>query len=1075
MRPALRTLLCLAAVAALALAWTPAAHAQGVTTGAISGRVTDSEGGALPGTTVTAVYTPTTTRYVVVTRPDGSYLIANVRVGGPYTVTASLEGFATQEKTDIAVRLGQELPVDFALEIGAIEETVTVVGEVDSLFSSSRTGAASNVGLEEIESLPTVGRGFEDFARTNPFMTVQQINEGPSAISVAGRNTRYNNIQIDGAVNNDLFGLADSGTPGGQTETNPISLDAIQELELVVADFDVRQGGFSGGSINAITRSGSNAWKGSAFYFTRDQDWVGDLSEDEGGEFGTFEEEQYGFRLGGPISRDRVFFFVNGELTEKTTPTGISIDGSGGVPFADGELIDEAELFRQTLINRYGFDPGGLGEDTRDAPSDLFFGRLDFNISQSQQLTLRHNYVDAANDINFPGPGTYEFPSEAYTITDETNSTVAQLNSVFGSNAFNELRLTYQTIKDRRAGRNGIAFPWIEIEEIRDINDPSVVHDVEFEVGTEPFSTKNALDQEILEITDDFTWIKGNHTFVIGTHNELFTFDNLFIQNAFGAYQFDTLEKFLNDAPADNWDFTIVPPGQPESQQFDVTQIGLYFGDQWAVRPNLSLTYGLRLDIPYFPDEPSRNPFTETTYGFRTDEMPDGEQLWQPRLGFNWDVGGAARRQLRGGAGIFAGRTPYVWISNNYARTGIEQQFITVFDGVPFNPDPFGQMIPPGVPASIGEFNLIDPNFKFPQLMRFNIAYDHELPWWGLIGSVEAIYADSIEEIDYRNVNLRQVGNIAFDGRPVFERVDPGVTGAFLITNTSEGEATNVALKLEKPAGRGLWGYLAYVYGDSEVGNEGTSSRAVSNWQFHEDVNPNGVGASPSDYEVEHRLTAALSYRFNPLTKWPTTVSLYYNHQSGRPYTYLFGTSFDFPCGPLDSPVCAGTAFGLPSTDNFSLNGDTGFSNDLFYVPASINDVVIINSAGQDITATAWPLLDAYIGSEECLNDHRGGVAPRNCQVGPWSSSLDLHLAQRIPVGYGNLELTLDMLNLANLFDEDSGLVRFVNFATTFPANLEGVTADGRPIYSLRSLETPYQLDNVRSRWRAKLGVRWSF
>ena len=1066
MRPALRNLFCFAAALALALSWAPAAQAQ-VTTGAITGRVTDSESGALPGSTVTAAHQPTGTRYVVVTRGDGSYLIAGARVGGPYTVTAALEGFTTQEKTDIFLRLGQTLPLDFTLDLGAIEETVTVVGQADTLFSSSRTGAASNVSLQEIEDLPTISRGFEDFARTNPFMTTAQINAGSSAISVAGRNTRYNNIQIDGAVNNDLFGLADTGTPGGQADTTPISLDAIQEFQLVIADFDVRQGGFSGGSVNAITRSGSNSWKGSAFYYTRDQDWVGDLAEGQGGEFGTFEEDNYGFRLGGPIARDRVFFFVNGETVDQTTPTGFSIDGQSGQAFAGGALVDEAELFRQTLIDRYGFDPGGIGEDTRDTPADKLFGRLDFNLAPSHQLTLRHNYVDAANDINFPGTTSYEFPSEAYTITNETNSTVAQLNSVFGSNAFNEARLTYQTVKDRRGGRGGLTFPWIEIEDVRGALDPQRF---EFEVGTEPFSTKNSLDQDILEITDDYTWIRGNHTFVLGTHNELFTFDNLFIQNAFGAYQFATLDAFLNNLPARQWDFTIVPPGQAESQKFEVTQIGLYFGDQWAVKSNLSLTYGLRLDVPFFPDSPTRNPFTEAAYGFRTDEMPDGEQLWQPRLGFNWDIGGTARRQLRGGGGLFAGRTPYVWISNAYARTGIEQQFITVFNAVPFNPDPSGQQVPPGVPVSIGEFNLIDPDFEFPQVLRFNLAYDHELPWWGLIGSVEAIYADSIQEIDYRDVNLRQVGNLPFDGRPVFEKIERGVTGAYLITNTSEGEATNVAVKLDKPAGRGLWGYLAYVWGDSEVVNEGTSSRAVSNWQFQEAVNPNRAETSTSDYEVEHRITGSLSYRFNPLTKWPTTVSLYYNHQSGRPYSYLLGTSFSFPdAGRFPPPP------GVPITDDFSLNGDTGFSNDLFYVPSGPTDVVIVNSAGEDITATAWPLLDAYINSEECLRKHRGQIAPRNCNRDPWSSTLDLHLAQAVPVGYGSLAVTLDVLNLANLFDEDSGMVRFVNFGTVTVADLRAVTADGRPVYQLRPLATPFQIDNERSRWRAKLGLRWTF
>jgi hypothetical protein len=1035
---------------AAAIAWAPFAAAQGVTTGALSGTVTDQEGGVLPGVVVEAVHTPTNTTYTSVTTAEGRYRIPNARVGGPYTVSANLEGFVPQQKTDLDVRLGQTEVVDFELSIGAIEEAVTVVGTLDLLISPERTGSSSNVSTYEVENLPTLNRGFEDFARTNPFMTVAQVNDGPAAVSVAGRNTRFNNIQIDGAVNNDLFGLADQGTPGGQADTTPISLDAIQEFQLVVAEFDVRQGGFSGGSINAITRSGSNDWKGSLFYFTRDDGWVGDLSEDNGGEFGTFEEEQYGFRLGGPALRDKVFFFVNGEISEKTTPAGWSIDGSGGRLFSSTvggqtvDLVDEAELFRQTLIDRYGFDPGGLGEDTRETPSDKLFGRLDFNISASHQLTFRHNYVDAQNDVNFPGPSSFEFPSEAYTISNETNSTVLQLNSVLGSTMFNEARVTYQTVEDRRAGRGGVRFPWIEVEDVLGGADSARR---EFEAGTEPFSTANELDQDVLEITDDFTWIRGDHTFVIGTHNELFSFRNLFLQNAFGAYEYRTLDDFLNDS-AYRFQYTVVPPGQARAQSFDVNQLGLYAGDQWQVRPDLTVTYGLRVDAPFFPDDPSRNQFTETTYGFRTDEMPDGELLWQPRAGFNWDISGNGTQQLRGGGGIFAGRSPYVWISNNYARTGIEQQFVTVFGSIPFNPNPDGQVIPGGGSTAIGEFNLIDPDFEFPQVARLNLGYDRELPWFGLVGTIEGIYSESLEEITYKNVNLRQVGNLPFDGRPVFEEVDSGVDGAYLITNTGKGEATNLVAKLERPyRGDGFTGFVAYAYGDSTVVNDGTSSRAVSNWQFNEAPNPNDPPTSTSDYEVEHRFTASVAYSFNRRSPWRTTASLFYNHQSGRPYTYLLGTSFAL---------------------SGSFNGDGAFSNDLFYVPASESDVEIFSGG-------TWADLDEYIRSEPCLERSRGGIAPRNCAEGPWSQSLDLRLAQAIPVGFGNAEVTLDLVNLLNLVDEDSGLVKFVNFGTTTVARYRGLTADGRPIYELANLETPYQLDNERSRWRAKLGLRWTF
>ena len=1032
----------LALLAAVAVAGAPFVLAQGVTTGALSGTVTDADGAVLPGVTVEAVHVPTGTRYVAVTDAQGRYRILNARVGGPYTVTAQLEGFKPSEKTAIVVRLGQDEIIDFALELGAIEETITVVGSADTLINSSRTGSTSNVSTFEIENLPTVGRGLGDFARTNPFMTTAAENENEDAISVAGRSSRYNNIQIDGAVNNDLFGLADQGTPGGQAATTPISLDAIAEIQLLVAPFDVRQGGFSGGGVNAITRSGTNDWKGSVFAYYRDDGFFGD-GPDTLGELGDFEEEQFGFRLGGPLVEDKAFFFVNAETSDRAQPTGWSIDGSGGQTFFNGAAVDEAERFRQISIDQYGFDPGSFGQQTKETPSDKFFGRLDFNAGVGQSLTFRHNYVDAANDVNFPGSFTFEFPSESYLIQNETNSSVLQWNSVWGADKFNEFRVTYQTIKDRRGGF--VTFPWIEIEDVFAGPDRG-----EFEAGTEPFSTENALDQEVFELTNDFTWVAGDHTVTVGTHNELFNFDNLFIQNSFGSYEFANLDDY-EAGRVRRFAYTIVPDGQPRSQQFDVQQIGLYAGDEWSVRPNLTLQYGLRVDIPYFPDEPTRNPFTETTYGFRTDEIPDGEQLWSPRVGFNWDIGGQGTQQMRGGVGVFAGRTPYVWISNTYARTGIEQQFITVTGpGIPFNTDPMNQTVPAGAGVTIGEFNLIDPNFKFPTVVRYNLAYDRELPWWGLIGTAEVLYAESQEEIDYRDVNIVQTGTLPFDGRPTFSTVDPDVTGAFLITNTSEGEQLNAVVKVEKPYSNGLSGFVAYAYGDSKVVNDGTSSRAVSNWRFNEAVNPNDAGTSISDFEVEHRFTAQASYRFNRSSRYATTVSLFYNHQSGRPYSTL-----------------------LDSTNFASLNNDGVEGNDLFYVPSGPNDVVIVNGTFED--------LDAYLRADECLDKNRGRIAPRNCSRAPWSHTLDLHLAQDVPVFGTNLQFTFDVLNLLNLLDEDSGVVRYANFNAVTPVQYQGVDAQGRPRYLLFSTVTDpennprFTTHPIQSRWRAKFGVRLTF
>ena len=1058
-----RLILVLGPVVVAALAAAPLL-AQSATTGSLSGTVVDENGGVLPGVTVTATYVPTNTVYSGVTRENGRFAIPNVRAGGPYRVSAELEGFQTQALEDVTVGLGADTNLEIFLPLEITEE-VTVTAS--AYISPSRMGAASNVGEMEIETLPSIGRGLEDFARTNPFFTPAAENEGSEAISVAGRSGRYNNIQIDGAVNNDLFGLADQGTPGGQAQTTPISLDAVQEIQLVLSSFDVRQGGFSGGSVNAVTRSGTNNWKGSAFYFTRDEGLVGDV--DVLGEFGEFSEDQYGFRLGGPISQDRAFVFFNAEITDKEEPTGWSLDGTGGQCFADCTAIDEATRFRQLLLDNFGYDPGGLGQQTRATPSDKVFARLDFNLNDQHNLTLRHNYVDAENDVNFPSSGSFEFESETYLIQNETNSTVAQLNSTIGPSMFNELRLTSQTISDRRGGVQQ-PFPWIEIEQVAG---------EEFEAGTEPFSTRNALDQDIVELTDDLTWLRGEHTFTFGTHNEFFTFDNLFIQNAFGAYEFATLDDFeaaINGSPDSvrRWQYTEVAPGQPDSQKFDVQQYGFYAGDQWSVRDDFTLSYGLRVDIPFFPDTPTRNEFTETTFGFRADEIPDGEQLWQPRVGFNWDVEGNGVAQLRGGAGIFAGRTPYVWISNVYARTGIEQIFYTAFD-VPFIADPFGQGANTGAAGtSIGEFNLIDPDFQFPQVMRLNLAYDRQLPWWDVIASIEAVYSDSLEEIDYKDVNLVQTGVSPVDGRPLYgDRVNTGVTGAYLITNTSKGEATNIALKLERPVRNGIGASFAYAYGDSRVVNDGTSSRAVSNFQFTEAADPNNVGLSASDFEIEHRFLASLTKVFNRSSRYPTTVSAFYNLQSGRPLSYIFGFQ-DFP----------------------SVNDDAYFSNDLMYVPSGPGDIDFANPSfdeddptsgpeffvdGDPQHAASWALLDAFVGSSECLSSHRGGIAPRNCDKAPWNHSLDLHVAQDIPAGPVNLQLTVDVLNLVNLLDEDSGLFRYAPFNALDPVDWSGTnSATGNYAYELNSEvfdndQSRWDTHNIRSRWRAKLGLRITY
>jgi hypothetical protein len=472
-----------------ALAVTPAlTHAQNVTLGSLSGSVKDAQGGVLPGATVVAIHTPTGTQYEGVTEADGRFNLLNVRVGGPYEITISLPGFRPEKLTGITVTLGDAVDVPTTLQLETLTEVVTVTAEASSVFSPSKVGTADNVSQQAMENLPTISRSLTDFARTSPFFVQTEINANQdSALSVAGRNTRYNNIQIDGAVNNDVFGLAESGTPGGPAGTQPVSIDAIQELQLVVSPVDVRQSGFSGGGINAITKSGSNSFKGSAFYYFRDEGLVGNGIDDR--PIATFSDKAGGATIGGPIKKNKAFFFGSFELPRRDTPSGYSISGTSGVAFGRQA---EAQRFQEILQRRYGYNPGSLDEYIRKTNNNKILAKGDFNLGK-HQLTVRHNYVDGLSDIGTQSNTTYNFPDNFYRFNSTTNTTVAQFNSTFGS-MFNELRFTNQIIRDNRS--TDTDFPQITVRLPGGAN---------FEAGTENFSAANELDQDVWELTDDLT------------------------------------------------------------------------------------------------------------------------------------------------------------------------------------------------------------------------------------------------------------------------------------------------------------------------------------------------------------------------------------------------------------------------------------------------------------------------------------------------------------------------------------------------------------------------------------------
>lgn len=1074
-------------------------NAQSITTAGFNGVIKDNNGQPVYGANVIAKHEPSGSIFGAVSRSDGRYNIPAVRVGGPYTVRVEFIGYKTESIDQIVLTLGEDRRIDFTIHEEALQmEEVSVVAERNQIINNARTGASKTVTTREIQNLPTSTRDFNDYTKYTP-----QFSTAPGqGQSTAGRNNRYNNIQIDGSVNNDLFGLAASGTPGGQAGTSPISIDAIQEFQVVVAPYDVRMGGFTGGGINAITRSGNNRFEGSGYHLYKNESYVG-LSR-TGLPATDFTERISGFRLSGPIMQDKLFFFVNAEVARREDPSEFGILGDGSQFDFTGVPLDTVTRLVNFLRDSLGYDPGGFDMTTVPITSTKFFARLDYNISDKHRLSIRHNYVNASQDIMRRVTGQsatssstgFRMGNAGYIFKNVTNSTVLQLNSTLSKNLFNEMTVAYQDIDDHREnpGRN---FPTTVIR---------VGSGSQLVVGTEQFSYANSLKQKIFEFTDNVTWYMGAHTFTAGTHNEFFTFENSFLPQWLGRYEYNSLSHFMQSASPtdpktglvrsyavtfgiDPTTFAYDTASQPMAE-FSVQQYGLYIQDKYAFMPNLNVTFGLRVDIPVIGDKPTANDTFAITYdtlgGYRTDKIASGNMLFAPRVGFNWDVFNDNKTQVRGGLGIFAGRPAYVWISNQFSNSGADLGSLSLssgsaLSGMTFNPN---QITIPAGSLGRSTINVMDPDFKYPSLARLNLAVDHELPG-GIIGTLELIASDNINDVMFEDVSLAGVqgyigGN---DGRPRYGTIGnfnpttntsgsvtvtrvqsvsatKGYNNVILLRNTKDGYQFNLTAQLQKQMDRGFSWSAAYAYGKSEDVTSGTSSIAFSNWQFNPvKGDPNNPAAGRSNYEQTHRIILAASQTVEVMPKWTTTFSLFYNGRSGRPYS---------------------------TTYNGDINADGATTNDLIYVPVDKNDIILVPSSSSDTRSTdqIWAQLDEYISEDPDLDDARGTIVDRNASTEPWNNRVDLKIVQDVPVAskYGHLQFTMDMLNVLNMLNKDWGQLWTVSNQNDSPINFRGLdAATGRPVFSFTPRSTAqfkksrFTNDNLGSRWAFLLGIRYTF
>ncbi|WP_347158045.1 TonB-dependent receptor [Pontibacter chitinilyticus] len=1052
-------ILCLVTLLPLQFTW-----AQGTTTAAMNGVVQDESGTALPGATVIAVHTPTNTQYVAPTNTEGRYNFQNMRVGGPYTITVKYVGYQDKVTNNINLGLGQNLTLNFTLLSGSQTlSEVQVVSKDDDLISIDRTGASTQVSTEQIESLPTITRSLSDFTRITP-----QASTAGSGTSFAGQNNRFNNFSIDGTVNNDVFGLSSSGTNGGQTGVQPISLDAIEAIQVVIAPFDVRQSGFTGGGINAITRSGSNKFTGSAYWFGNSEKLVGKSPDAERTKLPEYTDYQAGFRVGGPILKNKLFFFLNGEKTNKTAPLLFE-------PGTSSSNISVAEANRVLAVaNRLGYDPGSFLSQQDQTSSEKIFARLDWNINNNHQLTLRHSYVHGEDIDNSRSPNALRFSNNAQVFPSTTNSTVLQLRSSFGEGKFaNEAIVGYTAVRDDR-GIAGDPFPSVTLR----LSGGRTIA-----LGSEPFSVQNQLDQDVFTVTDNFNMFMGKHTFTLGTSNEFYKTYNLFIRQEFGAYEYNSIEAFeaigtpAETAPSAFFRNYSRTSNRQEGANFSAYQLSFYAQDEYAILDNLKVTGGIRFDIPTFNDEPAVNQeFNEAfaNRGLATNKTPGAQFMISPRLGVNWDVFKNNNTQLRGGVGIFTGRAPFVWIANQYTNTGQLLGSLSLtpgrngnptLDALRFNPDPNTQPTATSVGLSdrTAEINITDPNFKFPQLVRYNAAIDQRLPG-NFIATLEGIYSTNLNNIYYQNLNLEQTGTLAgTDNRPIFSRIaGNNFQDIIYLTNTNKGYSYSATAQVQKTFDYGLFGSIAYTYSRAKDVNPGGSSQARSNWINVNQVNGlNNVQEAYSDNDVRSRVVAALSYVLKLGNYSSTTISAFYNGQSGVPLSYIY---------------------------NGDINGDAGRTNDLIYVPAAqseINLVDIKDSNGNVVTSAAdqWTALNSFIEGNDYLRSRRGQYAERNGDRLPWQNQVDLRLMQEFALKHAEnshkLQVSLDILNVGNLINKDWGRQYQASFNANQLIDIAGGAGTATPSfnYTGRGLTDgkPYFVSDFFSRWRGQLGVRYIF
>jgi Carboxypeptidase regulatory-like domain len=1073
------------------------------TTSDIQGFVSDGKTG-LAGATIVATHTPTGTVYTTTSRKDGRYNFANVRVGGPYEIKVTFVGFKEDKQSNINLSLGQAYTADFNLKTaGDLTEVVISVGRQNKVFNNSRTGSQEIINRTQIERLPTINRSLQDFTKLEPTA---------NGLSFGGRSNQYNNLTVDGANFNNSFGL--SGTLGGQTGSQPISLDAIEQIQVSTSPYDVRQGGFTGAGINTVTRSGTNQFKGTAYAYTKNENSQGYKVGNVTVTKTPITYKLLGAALGGPIIKNKLFFFGSYEQVRQELPATSFIASDASHPATSGSVsIANADTLRALatfLQNKFNYNAGPFQGYNQKTQSDKITAKIDWNINPNNTLTLKYNYLKSSAD-QFPStsrngysgfiaggnPGNFAMPFQGagYVINNNFNIFIAELNTRFSNKAVNKFQVGYTALRDFRSSQGNSNLPLVDI--LLNGNPYTTF-------GYEPFTYNNKLNTDVFQISDIFTKYVGSHELTIGTQNYFRKYLNGFAPAYQGLYQFNSLQDFYTSVNGGTLSaaryaiqYSALKDGSFPYAKAGSNDLSLFVQDKWRLSKTFTVTYGIRGDVSQYTGAFDQNPdFAALNFAngakYDVGKKPKNAVLISPRVGFNWDALGDKSLQVRGGVGIFSGPPPFVWISNQASNNGVQFGSVIRTTGVPFNQNPDAYRPATGAANTAYGIAVTDNNFKYPSVIKTSLAVDKKFAndW---IVTVEGNYIKDQNAVYYSNINLNQstANSIVLNqkdnriryaattgsSRQIYSgaggatAANPNISTAILMKNSNKGYSYTTTFRIQKTF-KDLYLSAAYTYSKSKNTAEGGST-AGGLWSGRPVAgNPNTDNLAYASFYQPHRVVAFASYKISYAKYFATSFGLFFEAAPNGVTSYVY---------------------------NGDLNNDGNTGNDLIYIPNNASEINLVKSGSGGLgtgtggasdprtPAQIWNQLNAYINQDNYLSTRRGKVAEANAVINPYFKKLDLNVTEDISFKTGSdrhtLRLSLDILNIGNLLNKNWGIVRFTSVNNFL--RYEGLAADGKtPSYSFTQQDaanlTPQvnsfaNSTGIGSRWQMQFGIRYLF